>query len=249
MRAGSSPAGGIASGGGSPSSDRPQGSAPVAVDAPDDALPDLTLQHLDAAPGRQRRDLGFLAVHVVELEHHGIALSAVHAAGAAEPLEKQPVIPSLASGPSRPRDPCDPIPAAAHRGSAPMAAGADHLTARQFAIDALQARALGDEFTEIALLRPAAMVPLEDERVAQAAVGAGRALQQPRHMLSRTQYALATGNANLVPMQLPACGEVRPEAVAAPVLPALTGAVERRQRQHLLTPGAAADLPLPGGWR
>jgi hypothetical protein len=215
----------------------------MAVAAADLAYGDLRTDALEAplapAEGHHRARL---RPDVVELENHEISLAAVDAAGRPQGVEDhaniaaarrvqlaQPFLDARAGAkPSRPlcRD-------------AAMAVGAAHLTARDFAPDALRPGSASQQRSYGVAAREN-VVELEDSDVALTAVDTRMTREVSDDDGTGRRGPPPLRQRHLPTMQVTSRPEVRAEAFSAPVLPSGAHAVERLQRQIL--PASATSL-------
>jgi hypothetical protein len=146
--------------------------AAMAVDTPDRALADLTLEHRDGhlSPS-QLNDPGSLRADVIEIQHDRILLSAVHAGLFSKALQEEqevasPKRPHADRGaPLRIHSPGSDPPACAPT----VAVSAHELTVGKFSLDPVEPVSLSDELADFHPLGPD-MIELQDGGIRQSAV-------------------------------------------------------------------------------
>jgi hypothetical protein len=218
---------------------------PVAVRAPHLALTDLGVDRRDAAAvPRELRDRGALRPDVIELEHDGIALSAIDARVCAQEAQDVSQVSVDARIRARPRRLAgrDAPPSSPKRGPAAMAVGANHLTARDLAIDDPSRCRIGEQPRDARDLRPD-VVELQDHGVTLAAFHARRPLKVVQEVLAQRLGSRQLRGVRLTTMKRAARPEVRREERPAPPLPPDAEPVEAFRRQVMLAPPTPAQFP------
>jgi hypothetical protein len=210
----------------------------VTVRAPHLAFTDLGVDRRDAAAvPRELRDRRPLRADVVELEHDGIALSAIDARVSAQEAEDVSQVSVDAGIRARPRRiaRCDAPPSSPKRGPAAMAVGANHLTVRDFGIDDPPRCRIGEQPRDAGdLLRD--VVELQDHGITLAAFDAQRPPKVVEEVLSQRLGSRKLRGVRLTTMEISARSEVRGEARPAPPLPTRAEPVEAFRREVMLAP-------------
>ena len=128
---------------------------------------------------------------------------------------------------------------------APMAVRAHHLTFRDLRVDCGDRRPATGEAADLTRLVAVDMVELEDDEMILAAIAAGLSIQHGDQVRAPKLDPLPLIRPYVTAMLVATYAEVRPEAVAAPMLPtALRVTIEELDRaEH---PAPAAPLHIPG---
>jgi len=219
--------------------------APMTVRTPHLAFTDLGVDRRDAAAvPRELRDRRALRPDVIELEHDGIALSAIDARLSAQEAEDVSQVSVDARIRARPRRlACrDAPPSSPKRGPAAMAVRANHLTARDLGVDDAPRCRVGEQSRDAGDLGPD-VVELQDDGVMLAAFNARRSPKMVQEVLAQRLCSRKLRGARLATMERAARPEVPCEARPAPPLPPGAEPVEAFGRQVMRAPPTPAQLP------
>ena len=185
-----------------------------------------------------------LGPDVVELEHDGVALSAIHARVSAQDIEDVREVPRHVRIRVRARRNVrcrGSPPLATDGGPAAMAVRADDLTSRDLGVDRPHRRCAGDQFRDARRLL-AEVIELEDDRIGLSAIDARVMTEMVEHLCTERSVSGQFGGVRLSSVCVASLAEIRGEAGPTPPLQPVAVPVEAFDRDVVTAPAAAAQV-------